>query len=114
MPYCKNCGAVIDDYQFENFNRLCPECKRASQSRSPPLGKALQMSQRIEGRGEWLFLIIALGFTLILLSLVFTIAMNAIFGFAFLLLLIPGGFLIYLAINYNQKTQELRQELNKI
>lgn len=28
MPNCKKCGQEISEQQYNNFNKMCPECVR--------------------------------------------------------------------------------------
>ena len=37
MQYCMNCGEVISEHQFENFNGMCSSCVRLNLSRKSSL-----------------------------------------------------------------------------
>ena len=41
MQYCMNCGEVISEHQFENFNRMCSSCIRLNLSRKRALSNKM-------------------------------------------------------------------------
>jgi len=50
MPKCNNCGAEISNEQYNNYDGLCPECKRLE-----PVRKKAEFETK-SGKASWIFL----------------------------------------------------------
>ncbi|MFX0188023.1 MAG: hypothetical protein ACFE8A_09820 [Candidatus Hodarchaeota archaeon] len=45
MQYCINCGEVISEHQFDNFNGMCSACIRLNLSRKRSLSDNMSVSK---------------------------------------------------------------------
>ncbi|TFG23649.1 MAG: hypothetical protein EU529_06825 [Promethearchaeota archaeon] len=64
MQYCKNCGEVISEHQFDNFNGICSACVRLnlSQKSSPSDNMFRIILLLLVGLGIFIFILMFLKF----------------------------------------------------